>query len=81
MSALHDRLTAAITSWNLPLDAPLTRLTPLISSGRLDSLGLFRLLTWVEDALGHPVDATTIDMAVEWDTIDAVVAFVEREAG
>lgn len=79
MSALHDQLAAAIASWNIPFERPVTRTTALISSGRLDSLGLLRLLTWIEDAVGHPVDATTVDMPVEWDTIDAVVAWVAGE--
>ncbi len=76
---LHDELIRAIGEWNPGLDGTVQRDTPLITSARLDSLGLFQLLVWIEQKIDRPVDATSIDMAAEWDTVDAVVAFVERE--
>jgi acyl carrier protein len=78
---IHDELISAITEWNPNLAEPVQRDTPLITSARLDSMGLFQVLLWVETKLGHPLDATAIDMAVEFETVDAIVAFVERERG
>jgi len=79
VSALHDDLMSTVASWNLALDEPLKRDTELISSGILDSLGLFQLLMWIEGKVGHPIDATTVDMLVVWNTVDAVVAYIEQE--
>jgi acyl carrier protein len=78
---LHDELIRAIGEWNPSLDGNVARDTPLLSSGRLDSLGLFQLLVWIEQQTGHAIDATAIDMATEWDTVNAIVAFVERKRG
>lgn len=78
---LHDELIRAIGEWNPSLDGAIARDTPLLSSGRLDSLGLFQLLVWLEHQLHRPIDATAVDMAVQWDTVDAIVAWVERERG
>jgi len=52
--------------------------TSLVRSGILDSLALFRLILWIEEQVGKPVDPTTIDLASELDTIHDVVRFVER---
>jgi acyl carrier protein len=78
---LHDELIRSIGEWNPALDGSVGRETPLLSSGRLDSMGLFQLLVWIEQKTGHAIDATAIDMSAEWDTVDAIVAFVERERG
>jgi acyl carrier protein len=42
-------------------------------------MGLFQLLVWIEQKTGRAIDATAIDMVAQWDTVNAVVAFVERE--
>ncbi len=81
MSSLYEELMNTIGEWNIPMEGGLSRTTPLISSGRLDSLALFRLMVWIEQKIGRPVDATAIDIATEWDTVDCVVAFIERETG
>ena len=39
----------------------------------------WRLLLWIEERTGRQIDATAIDIAVEWNTVDAVVGFVERD--
>jgi acyl carrier protein len=78
---LHDELIAAIAEWDQSGDTDVHPETPLISSARLDSLQLVKLLLWIEEKAGRPIDATVIDMAVEWDTVDAIVAFVERNRG
>jgi len=81
VSELHDELIRAIGEWSPALDGNVARETPLLSSGRLDSMGLFQLLVWIEQKAGHAIDATAVDMAVQWDTVDTIVAFVERERG
>lgn len=75
---LRDELISSIAQWDERLDGDVGPDTPLITSGRLDSLQLVRLLEWIEAKAGKPIDATVVDIANEWDTIDAVVAFVER---
>ena len=74
--ALRDELLAAVADWDSSGGAGLADDTPLISSGRLDSFDLLRLVLWVEEELGQPIDATRIDLAAEWDTVDRIVAFV-----
>jgi acyl carrier protein len=76
---LRDELITAIGQWTQGLDTTVEPHTPLITSARLDSLQLFNLLTWIEERVGRPIDVTAIDITVEWDTVDAVVAFVKRE--
>ena len=77
--ALRHELRSAIANWDPSGGAGLSDDTPLISSGRLDSFNLLRLVLWVEDEIGRPVDATRIDLAAEWDTVDRIVAFVARQ--
>lgn len=76
---LRDELIGKIGEWNPSLAGTIRPDTPLITSARLDSMGLFQLLVWIEQTIARPVDATAIDMAAEWDTVDTVVAWVERE--
>jgi len=75
----HDELIAAFATWNPNLARDVTRDTPLLSSGRLDSVALFQLLLWIEGRIGRPIDVTAIDMPSQWDTVDMIIAFVERE--
>lgn len=79
MASLQDELLAAFPVWNANLAGQIRRDTPLLTSGLLDSLALFQLLVWIEQQIGRPLDATAIDMPATWDTVDMVVAFVERE--
>jgi len=76
---LHDELIRSIGEWNPSLAGSVARDTPLLSSGRLDSVGLFQLLLWLERKVGRPIDATAVDMAGEWDTVDAIVAWLGRQ--
>ena len=78
---LHDDLIASIAEWDQGLEGVVGRDTPLITSARLDSLQLLKLLLWIEEKAGREIDATVVDLAVEWNTVDAIVAFVERESG
>lgn len=76
---LGEELIAAISEWDLSVNGHVDGRTPLISSARLDSLNLLRLLLWIEEKVGRSIDATTVDLTVEWDTVDDIVAFVEQE--
>jgi acyl carrier protein len=79
VNALRDELIAAISEWDQRTPEGVWADTPLITSARLDSLNLLRLLLWIEQKVERKVDATAIDLAAEWDTVDAIVAFVEQE--
>ncbi|HEX6790793.1 MAG TPA: hypothetical protein VF247_05750 [Candidatus Krumholzibacteria bacterium] len=77
--ALHEDLISSFAQWSPALASGIARDTPLLTSGRVDSVALFQLLLWIEGRIGRPLDVTTIDMPAQWDTIDLIVAFVERE--
>ena len=78
---MHDELIAEIEDWRPDLQGLVDRTTPLVSSGKLDSLGLMRLLLWIEGKVGRSVRVTDIDLLKEWDDVDSIVGFVERERG
>lgn len=75
---LREELIATIAEWEQGLDGTIEHDTPLITSGRLESLQLVRLVIWIEEKVGRPIDATVVDFAAEWDTVDAIVTFVEQ---
>lgn len=75
----HDELIAAFSTWSPALAQDVARDTPLLTSGRLDSLAVFQLLVWIEERVGRPIDVTAIDMPAQWNTVNDIVAFVERE--
>jgi acyl carrier protein len=75
----HDELMKALAGWSPSLGNGVERDTPLLSSGRLDSVALFQLLLWIENKVGHSIDVTAIDMPAEWNTVDSILAFIERE--
>jgi acyl carrier protein len=70
----------SIATWGGNLDGTVAPDAPLLTSAHLDSLQLYQLLLWIEEKVGRQIDATAIDIAVEWDTVDRIVAFVQREA-
>jgi acyl carrier protein len=76
---MHDELITAFATWSPNLAQDVARDTPLLTSGRLDSVALFQLLLWIEGRIGRPIDVTTIDMPARWDTVDMIIAFVEQE--
>ena len=55
--------------------------TSLIGSGLLDSLALLQIAEWVSEQLGGALELQDIDIRAEWDTVAAVVGFVERRTG
>ena len=75
---LERKLLEVIESWNLPLPGELQPDTPLIESGVFDSLALFNLVLWVEEQVGAPIDASSLDPVREWNCVRDILAFVER---
>ena len=76
--SLHERLVGFLKELDLELNDELKEDTSLIKSGLLDSLGLFKLATWVEQEIGGQVDLRTFNLIEEWDTITEILNFVER---
>jgi acyl carrier protein len=76
--SLHDRLLRFLEELDLELDDKLKEDTPLIKSGILDSLSLFKLAAWVEQEVGSQVDLREFNLIEEWDTIADILNFVER---
>ncbi len=77
--ALHEELISAFATWSPSLARDVARETPLLTSGRLDSVALFQLLLWIEGRIGRPIDVTSVDMPAEWNTVNMIVSYVERE--
>ena len=75
----YDELKKALAGWSPSLGDGVAHDTPLLTSGRLDSVALFQLLLWIEKKVGHSIEVTAIDMQAEWDTMDSIIAFIERE--
>ncbi len=50
----------------------------LIRSGRIDSLAFFQLVLWIESETGSHIDVSKVDVRNELDTLDQIVAFVEK---
>ena len=42
-------------------------------------LSLWAVGFWIEGRIGRPIDVTSIDMPAQWNTVDMIVAYVERE--
>lgn len=42
-------------------------------------MAVFQLLLWIESRVGHPIDVTAIDMPAQWNTVNDIIAFVEKE--
>lgn len=81
MQTIRDKLIAVLAASNVELDAESTEDTPLIQSGKLDSLALFNLALFVESEIGHEVDVTSFDLAMEWNTISNILTFITRMRG
>jgi len=79
MASPHDELIAAFATWSPALAQDVARDTPLLSTGRLDSMAVFQLLLWIEARAGHSIDVTAVDMPSQWNTVNDIIAFVERE--
>jgi acyl carrier protein len=79
-AALLRDLRALIIRSTPALTGPLGEDAPLISSGVLESTSLVSVALWVEDHIGREMDLSAFDLATEWDSLAAIVDFVERHA-
>ncbi|MFF4173872.1 acyl carrier protein [Streptomyces sp. NPDC001744] len=63
-------------------DVPAGELTDdhdLLENGVVDSLGLLKVIAWLEDRYG--IDADTVDLDPEsFTTVASITAFIERSA-
>ncbi len=76
MNDLLPRLLRFVEQ-DLPEGTDLQPDTDLLLSGVLDSLGVVRVVHWLEDELGIEIDPA--DVVLEnFQTVGAMVAYVER---
>jgi hypothetical protein len=50
----------------------------LITSGLVESTTLVTVALWVEDRIGREMDLGAFDLVNEWDSMNAILDFVER---
>ena len=74
-----EAVIAFINGPDCKIAAPLTPETSLISSGLLDSLALFNLALWIEQAIGVPIDLSALPIADVWDTPTAIATFIQKQ--
>ena len=77
---LLKELRALIVSGTPSLDRSLSESASLIASGLLESTTLVSVALWVEDRIGQEMDLGAFDLVAEWDTMEAIVDFVERQS-
>ena len=56
----------------------LTDSTSLIRSGLVDSMRLLEVALFVEREVGCRVDLSTIDPEQDWDTMEAILQFIDE---
>lgn len=78
--ALRDELMQELGGWGVKL-SDLGDHTSLIVSGRIDSVGLFQLLLWIEEKTGETVDPGTVDLRREWDSVEAILRYIAQRRG
>lgn len=74
---LRSELIAALESWGVESALAADGSASLIGSGQIDSVALFGLSMWIEERIGRPVDPASFDVLREWDTVDAILRFIE----
>jgi acyl carrier protein len=75
---LREKLIAVIESSGVEFDRGLKDDTSLIKSGKLDSLGLFNVVLFIESEVGPELDLTSFDLSHEWETIAEILRFIVR---
>jgi acyl carrier protein len=77
---LREKLVAMIETSDLEPNGSLADDTSLIKSGHLDSLGLFNVALFIEREIGYQLDITSFDLTAEWDTVQAILDFIQKLA-
>ena len=84
--AIQDQTTIKIKQFineSFLYDRPellLTNDIPLIEQGIIDSMGIFRLITFLEEAFGFTVEPTEI-VIENFESVAAIATMVSRKAG
>jgi acyl carrier protein len=73
---LRDDLRHFLAEQGLDLSDDPDDSASLFGTGRLDSLGLFNLVLWIEERTGSPIDPTALDLTREWASVRDIVAFL-----
>jgi acyl carrier protein len=75
---IHAQLIEMIADEvSLDPSAEITSDTDLLLGGLVDSLGVVRIVGWIEDELGIEIDP--LDVVLDnFGTVDAMVAYIER---
>jgi acyl carrier protein len=77
-----DRLLAFIRKADVQIEGEVSTDLSLLKSGIFDSIALFRLVEWIQDEIGAPVDLSEVELPDDWDTVDDIVRFIDsRRAG
>lgn len=76
--SLRNELLKELGGWGVKVNGDLRDDTSLIVSGRIDSVGLFQLLLWIEEKSGCAIDPAAVDLRREWDSIHAILGYIER---
>jgi acyl carrier protein len=75
---LTAELLAALEGWGVHANGADPEDFVLVSSGALDSLGLFELSVWIEEKVGRAINPAAFDLRNEWDTPARIVRFIEK---
>jgi acyl carrier protein/GNAT superfamily N-acetyltransferase len=76
--ALKAELHRALEGWGVDPAELADDHNSLIGNGLLDSLALFNLSVWLEERIGRPIDPATLDVLTQWDSVAAIMRFIER---
>ncbi|HEU4371528.1 MAG TPA: hypothetical protein VFV05_25170 [Methylomirabilota bacterium] len=75
---LRQALRALLVESAPELSGELDDDTPLLSSGLVESTTLLDVALWVEDRIDAEVDLGALDLVTAWDSVRAILDFVER---
>jgi len=77
-AAIRERLSAFLRDAEIRGASAVRADQSLIKSGLVDSQALFRLVIWIEQETGSPIDLQEVNLSRDLDTIENIVAFVEK---
>jgi acyl carrier protein len=75
---LAAELVNLITTDLARVDEPVTTDTDLLLSGLVDSLGVVRLVQWLEDRFGFEIDPADVTLD-NFQTVAAMIRYVDRK--
>lgn len=80
MTELVEELLTLIAQDVGPAEEPLTPDTDLLLSGRVDSLGVVRIVHWLEERFDFSIDPADVTLE-HFQTVDAIAAYVAHRPG